>query len=513
MQGRTSSARSHAGLCIPVLLLCVGALGGCSSGRVNMWPLFFHEVRQVQTPDGPKVVTATDVLYPIFHRESDPDVSWYAVRPFYNYQSGPGSRRRVQYLWPLGLHFKDGSKITEHRLFPLFHFIKVWSDLRQRYTVHAHLLQLLRWGNDAQFGPYLALIPLAGITHKFIGDTWSFVAFPLFSYYRQGDYARYDFPWPILGFGRSTAGRKVMYRFFPFYVYQRNRNKQGLYVRHDLLWPLARWGKLDLGGQTYSTVLAVTPLFSTVQTWDRQGNRVAHRTTVLGISFENDKRESARGNDWGALWWLVSRRSEERRDDFRIFPFYWSTTYYRSAAKDPATSWKRVRAPWPLVWVDRSRLDPGVYHKNLVVAAFYWHFTTVYEATDQEPAHTARAITLWPLATWEQDADGGRHFWIVSHGWKDATQGFKRNYRAFFDLFQYHSTPDGQRETRVLSRLYHHRRGPNGRYLSVAGLFTYDSTAEVVGEKGKYFSALFGLLKHSWTEGESHWRLFFIPVS
>jgi hypothetical protein len=507
-----SPARTRRALCALLLLSSVSA-AGCASGRINAWPLFFHEARRVQTPEGPKVVTSTDVVYPIFHRESEPGTSWYAVRPFYNYQHGPEpGRHQVQYLWPLGLYFKDGTKITEWRLWILAAYISTWSDLHQRYSTHAHVLQLLRWGNDAELGPYLAFIPLAGVTHKFIGDTWSFVLFPLFSYYRQGTYTRTDFPWPILGYGATPNKSKVMYRAFPFFVYQRNTNLKGTYVRYDAPWPLLRWGGLDLGGQYYSTVLAVTPLFSTVRTWDRQGQMVAHRTSILGFAFENDKREQKRASDWGALWWLVQRKSAPRRDDFRIFPFYWQTTYYRSAAKDPATSWTRVRAPWPIIWIDHSRLEPGVDRSAFFVSPFYWQYTDAYQK-EGEPDRTARRITLWPLATWAHDKDDGYHFYLLSHGWNDTTHGYERNYRAFFDIFQYHSTAKGEREVRVLSRLYHSRSTPTGNYLSVAGLFTYDGTQEVVGQEGKYVSALFGLVKCSWTEQKRHWRIFFIPVN
>ena len=494
-----------------LLALCLTGLAGCSTGRVNAWPIFFHEVRRVSTPEGPKVVTSTDVVYPIFHRESEPGTSWYAVRPFYNYQRGPEpDRRQVQYLWPLGLYYKD-AKRTEWRLWILASYLSAWSDLRQRWSTHVQVVQLLRWGNDAEFGPYLALIPLAGVTHKFIGDTWSFVMFPLFSYYRQGAYTRTDFPWPILGYGSTPDKSKVMYRAFPFFVYQRDENKKGIYVRYDAPWPLVRWGGVDLRGKTYSTVLAVTPFFSTVRTWDRQGKLVAHRTAILGFTFERDTREPERGNDWGALWWLVHRTSGDRRDDFRIFPFYWKSTYYHTDARDPATRWTRTRAPWPLVWVDHSRFDPEVERKSYWVVPFYWHHTDIYH-TEGEPDRVARRITLWPLATWTQNKDGGHDFAILSHGWNDTTHGYTRNYRALFDFFQYHSDAQGDREVRVLSRLYHSRSTPTGSYLSVAGLFTYDSTGEVVGQEGSYWSALFGLVKHSWTDQGGHWRVFYIPV-
>lgn len=493
------------------LALVAAGTGGCAGGRVNMWPVYFREVREVPADGGTRRVTATDVLYPFFHRESNPDRSWHALRPLYNYETEPQrDRSRVQYLWPLGLYFRDGDKQTHHRLFPLFEHLTAWSNRHGRYSTHAHLLQILRWGEDAEFGPYLALFPLAGVTHGVISDTWSFVLFPLYSHYRQGNYVRDDFPWPFLGYGRSPDGRRVQYRFWPLYVYQRFANKLGLYERNDLLWPLVRWGGLDTGADRYSTVLAVTPLFSLIRTWDRQGELAAYRASILGISFGRDEREK-RETGWGALWWLAESSRSPRKDTFRLFPFYWRTTYYRSRARDPQRSWTRRRILWPLLWHDSSDFEPGVHSESLVLAPLYWHYKDVHER-EEEPDRVARSITLWPLATYRRRADGGWHFWLLSHGWKDATRGYKRNYRAFFDLFQYHHTADGQRETRVLSRLYHHRRGAGGRYLSLAGLFTYDSTAEVVGEDGSYVSALFGLLKYSWTEQDGTWRVLGIPL-
>ncbi len=48
--------------------------------------------------------------------------------------------------------------------------------------------------------------------------------------------------------------------------------------------------------------------------------------------------------------------------------------------------------------------------------------------------------------------------------------------------------------------------------MSFAPLFTYDSTREVVGEEGSYMSFLFDLVKYSWSEKGSRWRIFYIPL-
>ncbi len=492
-------------------LLAVLSAAGCATGRVNLWPLYFHETRLIESEQGPQRVSTTEALYPFFEAHTGDEERWHAVRPLYNAQRDADGELRVQYLWPLGLFLDDGDTERHFRLFPLWGWHRTWSSSAGKTSVHAHLLQLIRWGSDARYGPYFAMIPLAGVTHGVIGPTWSFVLFPLYSHYRRGDYVRHDLPWPFLGYGRTPAGKAKMYRFWPFYVFQRQEQGNGLYERRDLLWPLFRWGKVDGGGRFYHRVFVAVPFFSTVRTYDRDDDLVAHRTGVLGFYRAHDSRERKQQSGTAALWSLFKNARSPRKEEFRILPLYWRTVHYRDGRSEPENSWRRTRVLWPILWIDSDRLDPEVHHKGLVIAPFYWQHTDIRKPGEPEQT-VGRRITLWPLATWEREFDGGTHFWIASHGWKDLSGGYKRNYRAFLDMFQYHSSPNGARETRVLSRLYHHRRGPGGRYLSVASLFTYDSTAEVVGEPGSYVSVLFGLVKYSWRGDRARWRLLYLPL-
>lgn len=487
------------------------ALPGCATGRVNLWPLFFHENRWVETPEGRRKVATTEVLYPFFSRESYDNGSWHALRPLYNYEyRRREGQHRVQYLWPLGLHFKDRDQETHHRFFLLFEYERIFSPGANRYSTHAHLLQLIRWGNDDQWGPYFAVIPLGGVTHDVIGDTWSFILFPLYSHYRSGNYVRDDLPWPLLGYGRTPDGTKTMYRLWPFYVYQRKNTRTELLVRHDLMWPFIRWGKRDRGGPHYFTVAVVAPFYSAVERRDRTGKVVDARRFILGISFGHIGDEEQSVGGWSALWSLMRGSKSSKVDEFRIMPFYWSRTIYEDKQHHPELRWTRRWAPWPLVCADSDQRDPKHLKSGFVIGPLYWHYTDTFPQ-DAGPPLKGRRITLWPLMTWEREPQGAKHFWILSHGWNDTTQGYKRNYRAFFDFFQYHSSPQGG-EVRLFSRLYHQRRTPQGRYFSLACLFTYDSTGEVVGQDGSYVSFLFDLVKCSWTDRGTRWRLFYIPL-
>jgi hypothetical protein len=477
---------------------------GCSTGRVNLWPLYFHETRQVGAGEDAKPISTTEFLYPLFSRESTPEEHWHAVRPLYNYERDSETGNwRVQFIWPFGVFGSNGKQGSYARFFPLFNHSKTWSNRHQRYTTHDFIFPLMCWGNHAEYGPYLALFPLAGVTHGVIGRTWGFLGFPLYSHYRRAEFVRNDFPWPFLGYGSSPDGKQKMVRFWPFYVYQAYEDDFVKRSTHDLLWPFIRWGRQDKGGEHYFKMLKVAPLFSTVRKYDRSGKKVSDRTPVLGVSLWEQ--------GWSILWGFARQTREPTSDETRIFPFYIRKTRYATSARDPQRCTTRYNVPWPLVWYTAAQMSGDRRQDVFVIAPLYWHYTNTYFDEDGS-ATKRRRITMFPLATWGHDADGGAHFWIPSHGWTDLAKGYKRNYRAFLELFQYHHVKDpDERETRLLWRLYHHRRSERGRYLSFGPLFTYDSIGDVVGEEGTYVSAFFGLVKRSWSESGGRWRILYIP--
>jgi len=485
------------------LLVLALAATGCGTGQANLWPLYFHETRLVERDGRTEPVTTTEFLYPIFSAETSPSGRWHVVRPLYNYESdASGQRWRVQYLWPFGLHGKRDNGELYSRFFPLVSHSRTWSASHGRHRTHGFIFPFVWWGDHAELGPYFALFPVGGVTHAVLGHTWSFLAFPLFSHYRRGTFVRNDFPWPFFGYGSSPDGKQKMIRLWPLYVGQRYEDAALTRSTTDLLWPLVRWGRMDKGGKHHFKMLKIAPFFSTVGVYDRQGRKVSSRTKVLGTGRWPQ--------GWSALWGMVGSESSARRDNRRFFPFYVYKRRFQGADRDPARSAVAVQAPWPLVWYSRTRTAPRRSQTVFVVAPLYWHFASTSRGYDAPEAE--RRITIFPLTTWASDSAGGRHLWIPSHGWPDLTKGFKRNYRAFFELFQYHRDARGDRETRILWRLYHHRRTDRGRYLSIGGLFTYDGTGEVPGNEGGYFSVLFGLVQRSRGERGTRWRVLYIPL-
>jgi len=492
----------HNKLLLLATLVVVCATTGCSTGRVNLWPLYFRET--CLAPGEDKPVTTTELFYPLVSKHYVPEGTdnWLALRPLgvfsRNEQTG---QRLVQYLWPLGAWADNGEQGGSHRFLPLYSWNKVWDKRTQSYGKQGYIFPFTIWGRSTDLGGYFAVFPLGGVTRGLLGPLWSFAAFPLYSHYERGDYVRNDFLYPFFGYGSSPDGKQRKIRFWPLYVTQRMEDSRESRTTTDLLWPFVRWGRIDKKGSHYWTMFKLTPLFSGINTHDRSGKVVARRWQVLGWSFHKD--------GWSGMWGMLRNERGPKTDHTRFWPFYIRKRRYLTESRDPERADTHISAPWPIVWYHAGRTNPHVRRNVFVVAPLYWHSSTT--RTPEDAAWTVhKRDTLFPLTTWGRDHDGTAHLWFPSHGWDDQTHGAKRSYRAFIDIFQYHNGPQGS-ETRLLWRLLHHRSAPTGSYLSFGPLFTWDSTAEVVGEDGKYVSFLFGLVKRSWTPDGGRWRLFYIP--
>ena len=497
------------GLLALLTALCAG-LAGCAGPRINFWPIYFCETREA--PEAPyKRRTYVEILHPFFATENDDVRHYHVVRPLYNYESDKAEQsHRLQYLWPLGLQSGKKGEKSMHRLFPFFQHSTATKRATGDQVSRGLVFPIIYWGHHPVDGASFAVFPLGGVTHQLLGNTFSFVLFPLYSYYRQGDYKRHNFIWPFFSVARSSDGQRNLLRIWPFYVHNQHT---GSYDHHYLVWPFVRWGSQQWTQRRSDYVrryFAFHPLFASSVTRDGQGAPIAYQRQILFFTRLADTREREQRKGWSFLFSLIRSESSPTKYDFRIFPFYWHTIRHHRGLGDPELRRARYRVLWPLIWVDKNNQGVDEEDSNLLIVPFYWQYGRRYKRGEYA-GKTKRSITLWPLVTRQREPDGSSHFWIASHGWKDASEGYKRNYRAFFDFFQYHLQADGEREVRILSRLYHHKFGPNGTYLSVPLLFDYDSIGDVGADGKKSWSCLLGLVKCYWSDKGRRWRLFYMP--
>jgi len=504
-------------ICVALAALCLAGLAGCAGQRINVWPVFFRETEL----RGQEPVTTVEVLYPLLSIERSPSRSYHVLRPLYNYERNlTDGSSRTQYLWPLGLATNRPEDLKLDRFLPIFqHYTRAPAGAGEGVT-HSWLLPLLFWGRTPEEGPYFAFFPVGGVTHGLLGDTLAFAAFPLYAYLRDGDYRCHFVLWPIFSWGSSPDGKLLRRGVWPLYVRDRVEGLPGGggYAKNSVLWFLLRWGRQwapGPGGREERRYFALFPLYSDQVLRDSEGNLLSRQRRVLqlvGWSVDNRERNYERGVTFlFGQWRFVESQG---LDEWRMIPFYWRITHYRLGQRDPEHRWTRHRILWPLIWLDNNTMDPGRRARNIVVAPLYWDFVQESEAGGAR--RRERSISLWPLLTVGTDSEGRLDLWLLSHGWRDSAEGYKRNYRAFFDLFQFHSTPaeEGgrEREVRLLWRLCHYKGGPQGRYVSFQPLMTYDGRGDAGAGGEKSWSFLLGLVKYAWTEEGGRWRLLYVPL-
>jgi hypothetical protein len=470
-----------------------------------MWPIYFQQTGKPGEDPG-NHLTEIEVLYPFVGIKKGEGYYFHTLRPLYNYEHDQAKlQSRLQYLWPLGLQANFEGQSWLHRFWPIFQHSETLHGGSDDKTVHGWVLPFFFWGSDPDEGPYFGFFPIGGVTHEIFGDTFSWVAFPLFSYYRQEEFKRYNILWPFFSYGSTPDGDKKSVRVWPFWV---RKSEEDAYQYNYLLWPFVRWGHqqwttLD-GEERVRRYHAFHPFFSAQVLRDEEGEVISWQRQVLLFTQRDDRREE--GTSWSFLFSLLRYQNISDKYELKIFPFYWRSKGYPWGKDRPDRYKDRRIILWPLVWFLSDTISPGEHYSHFVLAPFIWWYKTLYVKSGT----IDNSFTIWPLFTRQKQMDGAKHFYVLSHGWKDSTGGYKRNYRPFFDFFQYHSFPDGRRETRFLWRLYHHIRSPEGRYLSIPFVFTLDSLGDPGADGKKSVSLLGGLLKYYWWDEDDQWRLFFI---
>lgn len=489
------------GCLLPLLLAA-----GCASERINLWPIYYQAPERIEGTDG-QTKMVREALGPIFSWETRKGRHYHAVRPFYNYEwNARKGLSRLQYLWPLGVFYRREGDVWQHRLLPIFSHHELQEKSTGRERANGFLLPFFFWGRRPQ-GGYFAVFPVGGLLRGVLGDSFSFVLFPLFSRYVRGDYTRYDVLWPVFSWGSTPDGEETTFRAWPFYVHYR---REGLYDQRHVLWPLVQWGTLNSRGRYPQELLRVFPFYSSRVASDSEGNVVKYWKQVLFVSWEQDTRPEHRSSGWSLFWYLLRFSRGPKSEEALVFPLYWRKSLYADDSRNPDRAWTRYRVLWPILWFDYNGLDPEVDRRSFVVAPIYWDYASTYHGPQDD--EKSRSVTLWPLMTWKSDRQDALHFWLPSHGWEDAPEGYKRNYRRFLEVFQYHSGPGDRLRIAFLWRAFRYVTGPEGTDWNVLSLLSYWSDREDEKVKRKEVSVLFGLLKYIREKGESRWRVLYIPL-
>ncbi len=465
-------------------------VSGCASSQANMWPIYFQDT---VTDETGAEAQRQEILYPFIETRRSETRRYSVLRPFLNYEKLPEEgERRVQFLWPLGLVSLREERGELYRFWPVFQHSRTHDFFSDDSTTHGWVFPVIFWGETPEQGAYGGVLPVAGTTHGLLGDEFSWVLFPLYSYYRQGAYRRRDVLWPFFSRGGTPDGVKSTWRAWPLHV---RKDKEGAYEHRYWLWPFLRRGsqrwETVAGRARSSDYFAFHPFYSRRTTRDEDGETIDLQRQLFLYNRRHDRRWEQDQAHWALFFSLIRRENTDEVDEWRFFPLFWKKTSHASGSED-GRGVVHHRLAWPLIWRTLDASLPDRERLYAVFAPFLWHYRTHYIEKDA----VRRSTTFWPVVTVERAPDGGLGLYVLSHGWRDGAGGYKRNYRPFFEFFRFHADSDGGRETRLLWRLYHHKRSAEGRRLSVPFLFSYESELDDGDVEQRTFSFLLGLLQY-----------------
>lgn len=434
-------------------------------------PLFLY------SEDEEKGGTRTEILGPFFLFSQNQEKKVRAFRPFFYYQTDAKEHTLIEYLYPLGKYTETDRKVAYY----LVPFISTHRDKTETTGAREQTFFLIFWGETAQGESYGGFFPFYGnFKKRFAKDEIDFFLWPIYSHSREGENHSYSFFWPFLDY--SEGGGREARKLWPIYGHDR---KEKSYDRSYFLWPFFHFEKRHLYTDDPTEIEMILPFYVSFQS-KKEGRR-----SVLWPFFNYSYNESTNYTQWDLPWPLIRWGEGNERSILRLFPLYG-----RKKMEDRETGFFL----WPIYSYDHQK--GGNYQKY--VDRFLLLSKDEREVWEKE-AKEARSFRLWPLFHHKLDKDGRELFYLpVLIPFDD--DGFERNWRPLFSLYEYRHDPQGESESRILWGVYLHRKNALRELYEVSFLLTTYTAQDI-----HYVCLLRGLLEYRGKGASRALRLFYLP--
>ncbi|HEY5621243.1 MAG TPA: hypothetical protein VIR77_01445 [Pontiella sp.] len=387
---------------------------------------------------------------PLYANQVDTNgAAFYAWRPFFS-SSVDGERWRQDYLWPL--YTRKGFKDEQYGRLLFFGFSNDFSAQDERHRTW--LLPVYFQGTSADGHRYLALFPLGGTIHEFLGrDSVRFVLFPLYVRSRINEVDTTSVLWPILS--HSTGDKVSRFRIWPLYG---QSSLAGEFEKKFILWPI--YNSVEYTNQRNpGGGFILFPLFGRITTAQ------AENYWLLPPFFRY--ADSEKQKTIHAPWPFIQLADGEKYK--RIF---WPLYGHKQVGTE-----SRSYYLWPLVWKNDIRYTGYDKHRRHLVPLFSYEANIASHTTidHAEGDVLERYWKLWPLMSWERQGDQSRFRLLEPWPLRD-TPGIERNWAPWWTLYQRIGTGETTGH-HWLWGLYRHIRAPDHHEWSLLkGFAGYKNT-------------------------------------
>ncbi len=534
---RAASSWADVALRLSFILSCA-IVGACSSitNDLDVAPFL-----RVQTHPEP-AFTDTDALGPFVTHVTDADRTKFGVRPLFMTEERPfdedlsGRRERVtSFIAPFG-KYHSNPRTTQFRFWPLLWWVKERTG-PGGLDVDFLLFPLLFFGwteppphalaagetNDR----YFALFPLIGQVNSFVGyDAFQFLAWPIFQRLRKRVYSDEEIFTSIALLAGWTTGapRGGSWHLLPLYYlskwtyppFRAPKYPPGAdpsqplpyYKKESFLWPFIHRQTLNLdrGPGQETNLFAVWPFFKHEKGYDHEFwtflwpffryNRewpLLRDSAQAKIGRDVDPAEARLDENTNvlvdflsqAVWRYVRTDEYQRR---RLLLFLYAD--YKSLPDDREDRLDSMAILQPIGFWKRHAQEMGPaggYRDDsyyVLVPFFQTHERTYVDVDGMPDGRSDRFTRLWPLFSYEWNADGSRNvhmFTLLPLRIEKYVKDFLDAFGVFFNVYRYERAPDElggyTRHTAVLNlvKAYSDTRESS---LSIPLLFTTRTVQE-----------------------------------
>lgn len=568
------------------VLLLLASFAGCSSidGDVDLSPLFrtanhpgtdftdtdFFGPFGTHVRHGP---VSRFGLRPLFLTERRP----------YRGDEQNGEETVTSFVAPFG-KYHSNPRTTQLRFWPLFWYTKERTGVGGT-DFDFLLFPILMFGSTTpppgalaageESDAYFALFPLAGQVNSFVGwDKFQFLGWPLLQRVTKRVFDEEEaFTSFALLFGYTTgAPRGGSWHILPLFSksvwnyppYRAPHYPEGAdpaqplprYDKRSYLWPFVHYQKLNLDRpeEEQTELLAVWPLFKRERGFDHEF------WTILWPFFRYNierplERESARleaenqvqetretGGEEGddeddedddenvlvhflsqAVWKYEQTQEYRRRRlllllyaDYKSLPEERENRIDSMAILQPIGFWKRTT----------QRMDEeGRYRDDslfLIAPLFQTHERSYLDPGGTDTGDTDRFTKLWPVFSYERNADGSRDVGLIPLlplRLEKYVKDFNDAWGVFTNLYRYQRTPDqlgGATRHTLFMNLFKAYSDEHESSISIPVLFTSRTLEEggVTRYSRRFLMGMFGYEGEDGQGGERKrtLRLFWLPI-
>lgn len=370
-----------------------------------------------------------------------------AVRPFYSHEEVAFEpfRSVTDILWPVGAFHQRGDR-RSWRFIPFYGFGDDAPEADGAYRFR--LFPIYFEGRTLDGEEYRALFPVYGEIRDFLGfDTARFVLFPIYGTSQSRETTTRTVLWP---FYLTRHGPKIdQLRLWPFYSKRVLTGAQAQ-TRRFVLWPF--WNDFTLDNEfAQGEGFIFFPFYGHSRIEQRKLG-LAEGWTVLPPFFSRVRRDDGY-QSLRAPWPFIHLRDHADERQRHLWPIYGSVT--NAVSREWYALWPIVRGAHreqPRETVDSFSITPFyLQEKRYAIPA-----ATAAQAgggavkDDSAPVEvTDRYHRLWPLFSWQRNADGSR-LRIPELTLFRRSAAVERNWAPLWSLFVRRERADGARATDLL---------------------------------------------------------------